>query len=223
METAKKTTRKSKGTGKDKILKAYRQALLQEGKLPPSVFAFCQSLGIPEDEFYEFFGSFDAIGKEIWHGYFQSVAGRLEADSNYPAFMIREKILAFHFTLLDVLRSDRSFVLLSLKDWKNPAVTPSWLKSFKADFDAWLTPVLNEGKSSGEIAIRPPIDKQYDNLLWLHLLFILRFWSKDDSAGFENTDAAVEKSVNLAFDLIGKGIVDNAIDFGKFLYQQAKS
>jgi hypothetical protein len=49
--------------------------------------------------------------------------------------------------------------------------------------------------------------------------FILLFWKEDDSAGFEKTDAAVEKSVNLAFDLIGKGAVDSAIDFAKFLYQ----
>jgi hypothetical protein len=42
-------------------------------------------------------------------------------------------------------------------------------------------------------------------------------------ANFEKTDAAIEKSVNLAFDLIGKGILDNALDFGKFLYQNSKN
>ena len=49
--------------------------------------------------------------------------------------------------------------------------------------------------------------------------FLLLFWRDDDSAGFEKTDAFVEKSVNLAFDLIGKGALDSAIDFAKFLYQ----
>ena len=29
--------------------------------------------------------------------------------------------------------------------------------------------------------------------------------------------------INLAFDLIGKGVLDNALDFGKFLYQNAKN
>ena len=45
------------------------------------------------------------------------------------------------------------------------------------------------------------------------------FWKEDNSPGFEKTDAAIEKSVNLAFDLIGKGAVDSAIDFAKFMYQ----
>ena len=49
--------------------------------------------------------------------------------------------------------------------------------------------------------------------------FLLLFWKDDESPGFEKTDAAVEKSVNLAFDLIGKGAVDSFIDFAKFLYQ----
>jgi hypothetical protein len=59
--------------------------------------------------------------------------------------------------------------------------------------------------------------------LWFHLHFILRFWCNDDSRDFEKTDEAIEKSVNLAFDLIGKGVLDNAFDFGKFLFQQAKN
>jgi hypothetical protein len=57
----------------------------------------------------------------------------------------------------------------------------------------------------------------------MHFMFILQFWAHDESANFEKTDAAIEKSVNLAFDLIGKGILDNALDFGKFLYQNSKN
>jgi hypothetical protein len=53
----------------------------------------------------------------------------------------------------------------------------------------------------------------------LHLGFVIHFWKQDDSAGFEKTDAVIEKSVNLAFDLISKGAVDSAIDFAKFMYQ----
>ena len=36
---------------------------------------------------------------------------------------------------------------------------------------------------------------------------------------FEKTDEAVEKVVNLSFDLIGKGAVDSMLDFAKFMYQ----
>jgi hypothetical protein len=79
--------------------------------------------------------------------------------------------------------------------------------------------VLSSGKDTGEVASRPYVDKKYPQLFWLHMGFILMFWKDDSSSGFENTDAAIEKSVNLAFDLIGKGTVDSVIDFAKFLYQ----
>jgi AcrR family transcriptional regulator len=223
MEAVKKATRRPKAPGKDKIVTAYRKMLLKEGREPSSVFAFCESLGIKEDDFYQHFGSFDAIGNDIWKGYLQSVFNRLQSDKNYQDFLIREKILAFYFTLMEVLREDRSFALLTLEEWKNPAIPPKALKGFKNEFDAWLAPILNAGKQSGEIAKRPLLDNRYDGLFWLHLIFILQFWTNDDSAGFEKTDAAIEKSVNLAFDLIGKGILDNALDFGKFLYQNAKN
>lgn len=222
METKKKSSRKPKRAGNDKIAQAYRQSLLKEGKQPSSVFTFCQSIGIAEDEFYEQYSSFGAIDKEVWKTYLQKVAGKLMEDVNYSSFSVREKILAFYFTLAEVLRADRSFVLYSLRDCRNPATPPVFLKAFKSDFEAWINPVLNKGKQSGEIAQRPILDTRYASLFWLHLVFILQFWAKDNSPGFEKTDVAIEKSVNLAFDLVGKGILDNALDFGKFLYQSAK-
>jgi hypothetical protein len=53
----------------------------------------------------------------------------------------------------------------------------------------------------------------------MQLAFLLMFWRDDNSPAFEQTDAAIEKSVNLAFDLIGKGAIDSMLDFAKFLYQ----
>ncbi len=223
METTKKASRKAKAPVKDKIITAYRHALLREGKQPASVYAFCDSIGVPEEAFYEHFASFDAIEKEIWKGYVQRVVSSLHSDKSFASFSVREKILAFYYTLFEVMRADRSFVVSGLKAYSNPALMPPFLRSFKNEFLTWLGPVLTEGKQNGEIAKRPFVDERYDALFWLHLMFVLHFWSHDDSAGFEQTDAAIEKSVNLAFDLVGKGIMDSALDFGKFLYQHSKN
>lgn len=218
----------NKTNGKDqlsveKIETTYKTYLLDHGAAPASVHAFCKLLNVPETDFYEFFGTLESVEKSIWKNYIKQVRTRLTTDSNYAAFSAREKVLSFYFSLAEVLRADRSFVLLQLKSWKNPAMAPAFLKGFRASFEEWAAGVLNEGKISGEIAKRPYIDERYQHLLWPHLLFILQFWSKDDSPNFDTTDAAIEKSVNLAFDLIGKGVLDNALDFGKFLYQNARS
>lgn len=220
METAKKTSRKSANKiSADKIQSSYIEYLLINGKRPVSVFKFCLDLGIKEDDFYQFVGSFDGLERQIWNGFIESTISRLNRDESFNSFNAREKILAFYFSLFEVLSHHRSYVLFQLENSRKPELVPEYLKTFKSNFGSFIESILNEGKSKGEVAERPIIDKRYPKLFWLHLGFLLLFWKDDSSAGFEKTDAAVEKSVNLAFDLIGKGAVDSAIDFAKFLYQ----
>lgn len=218
--TRKKTTRKSGSKASDETIRnAYMGILLNTGSRPASVFKFCLDAGIKEDEFYDHFGSFDGVERAIWKGFIDVTVKRLQADSSFKEFSSREKILAFYYTLLEELRSNRSFVLLELNTFRKLELVPSFLKDFKTSFENFIQSVLLAGKTSGEIANRPYLDKQYPQLFWLHLGFVIQFWKDDESAAFEKTDAMVEKSVNLAFDLISKGAVDSAIDFAKFIYQ----
>ncbi len=224
METTKKSkTKKTNGISESKIITSYKEFLLTEGRKPTSIFKFCKDLGIAEEEFYKHFGSFESLEKTIWQGYFETTRNSMETDPAYIQFTAREKILTFYFSFAELLKAERSFVLYHLKSIKKSGVIHSSFKSFKSSFDNWINGVLNEGKSTGEIAKRPFLDERYSILFWMQLMFILQFWSRDESINFEKTDAAIEKSVMLAFDLIGKGVLDNAIDFGKFLYQNARN
>jgi len=220
MEKTKKSSRKagSKLSG-TKIQDAYVEYVLTHGRRPASVYKFCLDLGIAEDEFYDHVGSFDGLESHIWKGFMETTIDRLMGDKEFKAFTTREKILAFYFTLLETLKHHRSYVLFQFEDSKKPALVPTYIKAFKARFESFVESVLAEGKNVGEVANRPVIDKRYPQLFWLHMGFILYFWKDDSSAGFEKTDAAIEKSVNLAFDLLGKGPVDSTIDFLKFLFQ----
>jgi hypothetical protein len=221
-KTARSTRKSSRKSVDDGINKAYITYLLTNGKRPPSVFKFCLDNGIKEDAFYNVAGSFDALEAVIWRGFLDKTVAALTADKEYQSFKIRERILAFYFALLEELKANRSFVLLTLDGRHRLEQVPVVLKAFKKSFEGYIESILKEGKASGEIASRPYLDKSYPQLFWLHMAFILFYWIKDSSAGFEHTDAAVEKSVNLAFDLIGKGAVDSAIDFARFIYQSVK-
>ncbi len=220
MEKTKKSTRKPGNKPADDAIRAsYIEYLLTEGKRPASVYKFCLDLGLKEDDFYNHFGSFDGLEKHIWKGFIDKAISRLNADESFSAFSTREKILAFYFTLLEELKSNRSYVIFQFNHSQKPEFVPEYIKSFKSTFEAFFESLINEGKATGEVANRPLLDKRYPTLFWLHMGFLLLFWKEDESPGFEKTDAAVEKSVNLAFDLIGKGAVDSFIDFAKFLYQ----
>lgn len=224
MKTARKSPKKSaSGSSASSLHAAYIEHLLTHGRRPPSVYKFCQDIGITEDVFYAYAGSFEGLEQHIWKGFVDKVVTELEADAAFNNFSSRDKLLTFYFALLEQLKRHRSFVLLQPESLHRPAIVPSHLKGFKASFEQFIENTLNQGKDRGEVAARPLIDKRYPKLFWLHMGFILMFWKNDNSADFEQTDAAVEKSVNLAFDLLGKGAVDSALDLGKFLYQTSRS
>jgi len=219
MAEATETRKKAKKPVGEIITAAYIDYVLEHGRKPSTVHKFCKDLGLKETDFYNVASSFEALERNIWSSYIERTIATVTGDKAYSDFSAREKVLSFHYTLLEVLKENRSFVLLTSGMKLRPDHTPVCLKDFGKKFSEFVSGVINEGKSSGEIAARPKIDETYPKLFWLHLVILLQYWKNDDSNGFENTDAFVEKSVNLAFDLISKGALDTAIDFIKFLYQ----
>ncbi|MCS6973694.1 MAG: TetR family transcriptional regulator C-terminal domain-containing protein [Cyclobacteriaceae bacterium] len=214
-----KTSSGKKARSVTDIRQAYIDYILTEGKRPSSVFKFCKDLGLREADFYAVAGSFDALEGIIWNDFISGTIQRLSTDAEYAGFTTREKLLTFYFALFEELKLNRSFVLHAAKPRLRPEAVPAFLKPFRKSFLQFINELINQGRQSGDIASRPYLEKTYPQLFWLHLCFLLIFWMNDGSANFEQTDAAIEKSVNLAFDLIGKGAVDSALDFAKFLYQ----
>ena len=214
-----KRTAKKEQTSADHIISAYQDYVLNHGRRPATVYKFCKEIGITESAFYKVAGSFQALEGIIWSKAMSLTLDKVSSDRQFAEFNSREKILAVYFTLLEHLRENRSFLLETAGLKGKPEITPGCMKEFRRLFEEFVAGVLSEGKVSGELASRPYLEKRYPQLFWLHLNLLLRFWADDDSADFERTDAFVEKSVNLAFDLVGKGALDSALDLAKFLYQ----
>lgn len=212
----KKTT--SRANKADKLIKSYKEYVLLNGAKPASVFKFMHDLKLNEAEFYTHFASFGALEKSVWSGYISSTIEALEKDEVYDTYSVREKLLSFYFSLIEVLKSDRSFVQLTFSHTKRSPVTPSFLTSFRDAYKSYVQYLVVQGFENEEIVKRPIVGDKYHEGLWLQLLFVINFWLKDDSTSFENTDAAIEKSVNLSFELMGRGPLDMMIDFAKFLY-----
>jgi hypothetical protein len=204
-------------------LREYFMADLQKtGKTPLSVFAFSKEYGISEEDFFTHFNSFGALERSIWKTWLEEVISALENDKAYVSYSVREKLLAFCFTWLDVLKTNRSYVLMKWQNADRKDPNPPFLASFKDEYRRFIEDLLLEGKDTKEVAERP-FSNQYFKGFWGHFLFITHFWVNDDSNDYEKTDAVVEKSVHFAFDLIGKGPLDSFIDFAKFLFQNSQT
>lgn len=202
-----------------KIRQAFIEFVLEEGREPASVFKFMKGLRMKEASFYEYYASFDALQKEIWTGFFKETTAMLHEEEAYLQYSGREKMLAFYYTFIEVLKNNRSFVTVMMKAHRKPDLLPPYLRSFKLKYIQFVNDILNEAKETEEVIDRPLIGERYADALWLQLLFVVNFWIKDESKGFEKTDAAIEKAVNLSFDLMAKSPLDSMLDFAKFLFQ----
>ncbi len=215
----KTSTGKSKKINADSVADAYVRYLLTEGKPPASVFAFADQNGFAEGEFYKFYSSFEALESSIWESMMDKTLETLRADEQFADFSAREKMLAFFYTHLEVLKERRSFVAMQWPEIKVRSSVPKSLKAYKEAFDHFSANVTEEGIEKKELKDRPKLSEQYDKAFWIQLVFLVSFWIKDSSKGFEQTDAAVEKAVNLSFQLLGESALDSAVDFAKFLWQ----
>ena len=207
---------------KDSIKQAYLAFVLNEGHPPQSVFKLTQQLGLAESEFYKHYATFGAIDREIWADFGRQARDTAAAEPVYAGYSSREKLLAFYYTLLEILKNNRSYALMSLRRslHRMPALSPRVLDDFRQDFELMVGDLLRDGRVSGEIANRPLLQDGYPRFFWQQVLFVLGFFAKDDSLNFERSDAAVEKAVTLSFDLVGRNTLDSAVDFVRFLVRR---
>ena len=207
---------------KDRIKQAYLTFVLNEGHLPQSVFKLTQLVGMAEEEFYKHYSNFEAIDRELWADFGRQARTLAASEPVWEGYGSREKLLAYYYTLLEILKKNRSYALMSLRRslHRIPALSPRVLADFRQDFEIFVSDLLAAGRVSGEIASRPVVQEGYPRFFWQQALFVLGFFAKDDTVNFERTDAAVEKAVTLSFDLVGRNTLDSAFDFVRFLVRK---
>lgn len=203
---------------KKDIRDAYKKYWLEQGKRPVSVYTFTQQLNISESAFYDAYASFDALEKDIWRSILDETLEKLAADEIYRGYGVREKLLAFYFLWVQQLRENRSYILLQKEKYLVPGAHLDRLESFRTGFFDYIRELIKEGYQTGEVKERKYISDQYVHGFWLQALFVLQYWIRDDSERFEMTDAAIEKAVNLSFQLISSNTLDSLLDFGKFMF-----
>jgi len=205
---------------KTKLIQAYIQYTLEHNSTPKSVYLFAKHLDMLEQDFYSYFASLESLESHVYQNWFESTMQLCSQSEPWNTYSAREKVLTVFYTFIEDLKPNRSFVqFLKQRDWKPSLQWPAYLKGLHQSFLAHIQPILSEGIATKEIEERKFIDNKYAEGLWLNFLFVLKFWMDDTSNAFEKTDAAIEKSVNLAMDLMGKSPLDAALDFGKFLFQ----
>lgn len=221
--TAKKTTATKstkKALSKDAVMAMYMEYVLENGQRPASVFKFCEEHNIEEGTFYNFFGSFQGIRESVWVAFYENTVNVLHKNPDYKAYPNREKMLSFFYTFFEVLTANRSYVLFALEEEKNQLKSLAQLRDLRIKVRGFASDLIEQGNETKTSRLTKNPVSIFSEGAWLQTLFLLKYWIDDNSARFEKTDVAIEKSVNAIFDVFNTTPLESVLDFGKFLFKE---
>ena len=199
------------------LQQAYKDLAVRDGRFPLSYKAVAEQAGLEPAEFIHSYPGLGDLAQDIWVELLRDTLASLEASAEFAEYGVREKLLSFYFTFFEILSSERSFFSLytpKLGVWN---YSPDFLGEFKKIWLKFVETLVSEGTASGEVAERMVMSNEYTSWHWPQFMYLLNQWATDDSSEGQKTDKAIEKSVNLGFDIMGRNVLDSAFDFLKFM------
>ena len=211
---------KEKNTKTPDIISAYMQYVLEHNAPPKNVYAFAKANDFEEADFYNQFGSFEAVERAIFNAFFDKTMALLEDSKEYNSFDAQNKLLTFYYTFFELLKANRSYVVHALSHHKNKLKVFSTLGGLRQRFKKFVENIQIETIDLEQKELEELKQKGVFEFTWGQLLFILKFWLDDMSPGFEKTDILIEKSITTGFDLLDTKPLKSLIDLGKFLFKE---
>ncbi len=213
----------SQKVSREGIISRYVETVLTRDSIPTSVYKFCKDNGFKEEEFYSCFGSIEGIQEEIWNSFYNQTVELAQKSEAFHTYSNREKMLTFFYTFFEVLTLNRSYVLFSLREKSDLLKNLKQLKGLRTRVKNFTSELIKEQNDEQNLKILKRPVTVFAEGAWLQTLFLLKYWLDDNSANFENTDIAIEKSVRAIFDLFDNTPMESIIDFGKFLWKERMS
>jgi len=198
-----------------RIINEYINHLHTHGKAQNSVVQLCQSLEISEKEFFSEFPSLKVVEKAFWGDRILEVIQSVSSGEEFESFTARQRFQTVIFAFLEKSLEYRSLMLIRFEC--GPMKKPRELEKFESEFKSFCEDILKYGREKEEVASRGRLNSLVPEGLYLAFRSAIEYHLHDESDGFERTDAYIEKSSNLAFDLIRTQAVDSAFDLARFL------
>src|SRR5688572_26682532 len=91
------------------FIDAYKRLAMEKGSLPVSRKEIATAAGLDIAQFEATFTSLEALQDAVWVDYLRSTLEILERSAEYVQYNVREKLLAFYYTLFEKLGDEEDF------------------------------------------------------------------------------------------------------------------
>ena len=211
---------RKKKIDKSDLINFFMDYYLEHSNKPKSVYQFAKNYNFKESDFYIYYGSLEALEKDIFQNFFDQSVAILAKSDEYQTFDQRNKLLSFYYTFFEILGANRSYVVLSLNIDKSPLQSMRLLTPIKKSFVEFIESIEIKTVDLKNAKLEKFKRDSLGQTSWSQLMITLKFWLEDDSASFEKTDLFIEKSINAGFDLLDTTPLKSLVDLGKFLYHE---
>lgn len=202
------------------IITNYMDFVIEHQEKPKDVADFCENKKIDENVFFTHFKSLKKVEKTVFKELLKNSLEVLNESEDFLSFDKKNKLLSFYFTFFENLNLNREYILIILKGCKNK------IKSFNtfSDLKKQFIKFIDSLEISESILPIDGLEKIQNKLVgesaWIQLFLTIKFWLDDESESFEKTDILIEKSINTSFEILENKFLKNALDLGKFVYQE---
>lgn len=218
MAATKKTS--AKKITRQQLIDSYMHYVLENEKMPVSIYKFSKENGFTEQDFYTHFGSFDALKSGIWTTFYDMTLNLSQKNKDYEDFSNQEKMLTFFYTFFELLTANRSYVLFALNEEKDKLKALQQLAPLRKKVKTFAAELIEAKNDEQQLKFLKQPAVIFSEGAWLQFVFILKFWMDDSSPSFEKTDVVIEKSVRAIFDVFATTPLESVIDFGKFIWKE---
>lgn len=198
----------------EKIINAYKEMLISK-EAEINSFTIAKKVDITEREFFQYFSSADDIGRKIWSNLGEAVTDELNSSELFREYSPRQKVLFYFFTFFEVALNERTFIERTLSQ-------SHLLSAYKEHFKHFMADIIQEGIAKEDIKERLSLSNYYPNMLWELHLQLIRFWLRDVSENFVETEKAIEIYCKVPLEVMGQNIFDHLFETLKFNIDQLK-
>ena len=173
-----------KNIKKNDIISWFMDHILNQNKYPNSVYSFAKQNNFEEAKFYEYFGTFEAVEKEIFKVFYDNTISLLNKSENFDDFDARNKLLSFYYTFFEILTANRSYVLHVLNGHKNKLKSLNYLNELKKSFSEYIENLDIQTIDFKEDKLEKIKQRSIKESAWFQLLVTMKFWIDDTSSSF---------------------------------------
>lgn len=196
------------------IVQAYKQ-LVAEGTKNPSKEQLMEAAKATEKAFDEYFDGPDEVGRKAWSDYAATIQKQTESSEAYQAYGAREKMIAYFFSLFEIMAPDRAFVGVTY-------CNSSLITDYRLAFRGHMQQLVDEGIVMGDLVDRFQLSQYYTDILWGLHQQLVGFWLKDESEDFTATERAIEVYSKVPLEFMGHNLVDSVIESVTFAIENLK-